>query len=414
MTKSIFDLDEFKPYRGAFDARQTELARRAAYYDGSIYSSVHWFVRGLPVALVTGVKMLYQPVARAVNVDAGIVPGGWKLDAAAAPLQPGVDRVLSWSRWDTEGVLYVHYGALYGEVVLRVADLRAQNRIVIAPTNPICVFLTPTSIYDRTPRLALVVERRTDENGAEFEYAEAIDALSIRTFKDGAPHGFDARPAEYANALGFVPFVSVPHIHNGGALGDCAFARAIPLLDEVNAMATDVGTIIRKHMKEPQWGIVGAEPGNVSKGADIWFVPAGGDFKVLVPEIDLAGMLSYLDRISKQLEKTMPELAFDELTSKQFVATPTVQLQLLELVLLVKRVRPNYDAGLVAALRMAGRAAAGMCRPCGSEDAAGSELAEIAALDDDALAFDANRPVLPIADVEIASDQRSEKEFRHE
>ncbi len=56
----------------------------------------------------------------------------------------------------------------------------------------------------------------------------------------------------------------------------------------------------------------------------------------------------------------------------------------MELILLIRRVRPNYDRGLERAARMAGRAARSM------------GLAEIAALDDPALRFDPARPVLPV------------------
>lgn len=384
MTKSIFELDEFKPHQNAFEARRDEFLKRESYFDGSVYSNVHWLVRGLPVALSHGVRALYSPLARAVNVDAGIVPGNWMLTESAQSLQDAVNQVFAWSRWATDGVLFVHFGALYGESVLRVADVRAAGEIRVIPTNPASVLLIASGVYDRACSMALVVETRDD-----YEYAEVVEPARVRTFKNGEPFGYDKREAEYQNVLGFVSFVSCPHLNNGRSVGDCAFSRAMTLLDEVNGLATDIRQIIGKHMKEPQWGVVGAEAGEVSREGDIWFLPGGGDFKVLVPAVDLAGILMYLDRLSKQLEKSMPELAFDELTSKELVATATVQLQLLELVLLIKRVRPNYDDALTRALRMAGRAA----RSMGLENLAG--------LDSDVLAFDARRPVLPIDAVGI-------------
>ena len=80
----------------------------------------------------------------------------------------------------------------------------------------------------------------------------------------------------------------------------------------------------------------------------------------------------------------MPELAFDDIKRKDQIATATLELQLMELVLKIKRIRPNYDQGLADALRLAGRAGSTM------------QLPGIAVLDSEQLSFDANRDVLPL------------------
>ncbi len=409
MTSSIFDLDEFKPYAREWRARQAQFARCRSYYDGSIYSDLRAWLPWLGPRLSARVRPLYLPLARAVNLDAGLVPGGWTLDARAVDLQPAVDRVLGWSEWVTEGVLYVRNGAILGHSGLKVSDLREQGRVVIKPLSPERFVLVPTGPYDRTPALAIVVELRRGPGGEQFEYAEVVSPETVRTFAGGEPVGFGGRPAEYANELGFVPFVEVRHIESGLAFGESTFESVTTLLDGVNELATDLGDIIRRHAA-PQWAIIGAEDtvptvkpaptvdgmpagGALSRGNDnVWLIPAGGDAKAMVAPVDIAGVLDFIREARDGVHAGLPELAFDELRKKDSVATATVELQLKELVIKIGLVRPNYDEGFVHALRMAGRAAATMARNGGGDRA----LHEIMALDSERLALDSGRDIIPL------------------
>jgi hypothetical protein len=264
-----------------------------------------------------------------------------------------------------------------------VADLRDQSKVIIKPCDPTRFMLVPKGQYDATPALALYIEYR-DVSGGLVEYAEAITDTSVRTFVDGVLAGVDGREPEYLNPLGFVPFVEVHHIRTGFALGECTYQKAIPLLDEVNQLASYLADIISKHV-EPQWAMMGVEPSDMVKSGDtVWFLPSGSDAKPLIAGVDIDGVLAFVKEIAGNVQGALPELAFDELRAKDQIATATIELQLMELTLKVKRTRPNYDDGLVKALRMAGRAAATM------------GLSEIALLDDEDLVFDAERPVIPL------------------
>lgn len=373
---SIFDLEEFKPYHARFSKRAARFAAMKAYYSGAVYGSLRKDLRLVMPRFYQGVKPLYLPLARAVDVDAGIIPGGWPLgpDATEAQ-QAAMETVFDWSDWPVYGVLFVHYGAQYGHTCLKVADLREARRVIISPVDPGCVLLANgQTIY---------VEMREDEAG-EYEYAEVTTPEIIRTFRNGEPFGFEGREPEYTNDLAFVPYVESRHIETGEPFGEPTFEKCIPMLDEVNQLASYLGDIIGKHA-EPQWAVIGAEAAELVKSGDqVWFLPAGGDAKPLVAPVDITGMLSFVQEIAKNVKDSLPELAFDELRSKTQIATATLELQLMELVLKVKRVRPNYDAALATALRMAGRAAAGM------------GIAEVGVLDDPGLRFDPERAVLPL------------------
>lgn len=383
MSDSIFDLDEFKPYLEAWNARQAEFAARASYYDGSVYNGVRDALGWLGPRLYKNIKPLYLPLARAVDVDAGIIPSGWAWpEDAPEAWQTARQQVFAWSSWNTKGVLYIHYGAIYGCSVLKVSDLRNQKQVVVSAINPACVLLTASGAYDSTPGQAIYVDQRSDTQG-DYEYAEVVTPELVRTFRDGVSYGFDGREAEYTNELNVVPFIEVRHIETGAALGECTYQKAIPMLDEVNELASYLSTIIKKHA-EPQWAVIGAEATDLEHSGDnVWFMPGASDLKIAVPGIDIAGVLAFVNQIAANVKESLPELSFDELKKGQ-IATATVELQLAELTLKVKRTRPNYDDGLIQALRMAGQAGQTM------------GLDSIAALNDPQLSFDNERPVLPM------------------
>ncbi len=122
--KSIFDLDEFKPLAEEWNARAEVFRKREAYYDGTSYQEALNGLAWLRPRASAAIRPLYLPLSRAVNVDAGIIPGGWALAPECKGLEGARDKVFSWSRWEQEGVLLVHYGAVYGCVGLQVVDLR--------------------------------------------------------------------------------------------------------------------------------------------------------------------------------------------------------------------------------------------------------------------------------------------------
>jgi hypothetical protein len=391
-TNSLFQLDEFKPYAADWHQRQKMLAYRKAYADGTIYASVRRRFQALgrlsPMLgprLYRGTKALFLMLSRAIHVDAGIIPGGWALpEATAGRYDTAIKQVFAWSDWARDGVLYVHHGAQYGLSGLKVMDIPDARRVQIAPLDPTTFMLVPRGTYDRTPRMAIIVEQRRNGAGELYQYAEVITPDMIRTFADGEPMGIDGRDPEYTNNLGRVPVVEVLHMHTGDPLGQSTAEDVFPLLDEVNELASYLGDIIRKHA-EAQWAVIGAEGSDLTKSGDnVWFVPQGGDVKALVAGIDIPGVLAFIQAIRDEVHGGLPELAFDELKHKANIATATLELQLMELVLKIKRTRPNYDHGLADALRMAGAAAVGMGLPA------------IAVLNDEALAFDENRPVLPL------------------
>jgi len=380
--KSIFEREEFKPLEAAWKNRLDKLQRRHDYYSGAVYERHKyrfgwWFGQ----RLYRGIRPLFLPFARAVEVDCGLIPGKWSFpDEAPEPWIEGRKQLWSWSEWATKGVLYVHYGSIFGVSGLKVADLRDRGQVIVAPVDPRRFMLVTNGAYDPTPAMSIYIEMRRGAEG-EYEYAEVITPQTITTYKAGEPFGFEGREASYTNELGFVPYVEVPHIETGEALGECTFQKAMRILDELNNLSSYLADIVEKHA-EPQYVASGVQKGDLKKGDNIWFAPEGSKIEAILADIDIDGVRGFIQQISDNVDRALPETAFDELRSKDQIATATLELQLQELVFKVKRTRPNYDAGLVRALRLAGQAAKQM------------GIGEVAVLDDDNLMLDDERPVL--------------------
>ncbi len=388
-----FSNSEFEQYASRWNTRLLELERRHGYYDGSVYANVlaqmggGWLANWLRNPLYKNIKPLYLPLSRAVDIDVGIIPADWSFAEDAPDAWTDATQIVyDWSKWVREGPLYVHYGATYGVSGLRVFDLRdTLNQVIIKPLDPTTFMLIRSSDY-LPVEMAFQIEQRLDDAGKSFEFAEVITPDTIATFKEGEPWGVGDREPVVKNELGFVPFVEIDHIKTGKALGDATYQKSIPLLNEVNELASYLADTIRKHT-EPQWAILGAEATDLEKSGDnVWFFNRP-DVKVqpIVPDVDISGVLEFVREIRDQVFSSLPELSFDELREKTTIATATLELQLAELVLKVKRMRPNYDGGLVEALRMAGVAGQSM------------GLGDITPLLDEALKLDAERPILPLS-----------------
>lgn len=386
--KSVFDRDEYKQYREAWETRLKELNLRASYYDGSVYRGTReGIIWSMGPRVAKEIKPLFLPLSRAVDIDAGLVPAGWEFDQEDSRYQTWAmarDALFDASKWDINGVLFVHFGAMYGVTGLRVSDVWEGNkRVMVIPANPTNFMIIPGQ-YGDPPVLAFWVEERT-EAGKGYEYAEVITPAEIMTFRNGVPFAFDGRESVFKNTQGAIPIFEATHLNDGTPLGECTYQKAIPMLDEVNTMATRLSTVIARNV-DPQWVTSGAEPTDLKRGSDyMWFLPEGADVKAAAPTIDIPGVLEFIREIRDGVKESLPELSFDDIKKAGQIATQTIELQLVDLVIKIKRVRPNYDRALTEAMKAAGRIAAQM------------GMSDLAVLDDPELILDTNREILPLS-----------------
>lgn len=379
--KSVFDLEEFKPYRQAFMARQSRFQRNWRYYKAESYDSpqVRSPMGQFVISRITdAVRPLFTPLARAVNLDVALIPGGWELAPNSTQHQTAVDTIFRASSWPVEGDMFVKYIAAMGEAALYVVDDREAKQLTMQALRPDSYLLVASGRYNQTPRLAIMLAASEGK-----EEATVIDPQRIRTFINGEPAGIDGRPPAYANALGYVPIAPCKN-DPGDGMGEPTFDDVIASLDQVNIQATHLANIIQKHV-EPQWAAFGAEAGDLEKSGDlVWFFPEGSDVKAILAAVDFEGVLAFIQDIKAEVKDGLPELSLSKLVGVERVAAATIELQMAEAVFKIRRMRKPVDLAVANALRLVGRAAAEMGRP------------DLAGLDDPTLDLNADRAVITL------------------
>jgi len=384
---SIFDLDEYKQYKATWEARQKVLKRRAAYHDGSIYDNASWrgVLSTIAPKLPKNIRAVFSPLAAAVDVDAGIIPAEWEFaDDAPEEWKTAREIVFDWSEWDVQSPLFVHYGAMLGVTGLRISDIQDDEKVVISAADPRKFMTIGSSIYSREPKMALWIEQQLDSDGEEYEYAEVHTPTEIQTYKNGELYSYEGRDAVTKNNIGRVCIIESKHIENGKPLSEPTFQKALRMLDEANGLLSDIADNIKNETSNVQWILFGVDPTNLTHGdGNIWFAPLDARVEALVPNVDLKGMIEFVRDLKVDIKDALPEKDFDELRRKDQIATDTLSIQLTELVLKIKRTRPNYDRALVTALQIAGRAAETM------------KLDKISVLNDSALKLNPKRAIIP-------------------
>lgn len=391
---TIFALPEFRPYQGRFTSRLATLLQYRRYYAGKQYDDSAF---KLAHKLYAETKSLLSFLARAVDLDVGIVPGvmaPWALAEGTPDAIVKAQKTLyEWSSWDTEGDSWLEDGATCGEAMIKIVPDLEVRQVKMQRLKPELCLLTKhfDPAVQATVDLALIVDRSaTDSEGKNYEYAEAITPSEVRTYWNGAPYGYAGNPDRYENPLGFVPVVRTQND------AECrpTFAKALPQVDSVNEMASYLGDVIGRHV-EPQWAAIGVEQGELVKGHNVWFAPAGAEFEALLAKLDIEGTLKFVQELKGETKSNLPELAFDDLRAKDQIATETLEVQLIELDVKIWKMRRRYDAGLVDAHMMAALAAIASGIP---------DLAVLLAPH----GFDWQRPVRPKSRLEQIREEEAE------
>ncbi|MBS4014016.1 MAG: phage portal protein [Bacteroidetes bacterium] len=387
--RSIWDLEEYKKYHTTFLRRVQELERRRAYYTGSVYETVKLSESYQP-EIYKGIKSLYLPLSFAVDVDAGIIPSGWKMDTEKVTEEQlsAFEIVKIASEFITKSVLFVHYGAMFGISGLKIVIENGQLPFLSA-IDPREFILIKDSLYAKSPDMSIFVT--TDNENREI--AEVITRTEVKNFVDGKLMSLNSKPEIYENEFGFIPYVEILHIETGETLGECTFQKVIPILDEVNKLATFLVKIIKRHA-EPKGHLISEDltevPNFDNSGDDIVVIPdLDAKLQFVAPTMDVQGILNTVKEFSKSIDDGLPETIFNKISDSSNVSQDTVAKKATPLTIKIQRCRPNYDAGLVRALRLIGRAA---------EVLGISELKSLSKLHDEA--FDAHREIIPLSDME--------------
>lgn len=395
--RSIFQLDEFKPYKSRYHTRRAMLLRQRRYVDGSIYDDSHF---KMAHKLYAQTKGLFSLLARAVEIDVALTPGmmgAWDLSEGATNAQRDAQATLyRWSEWATEGDDWLEDGATVGRNVIKIvpdgdAGVVRLQRVQTEQVLRIGRHLAPAT--GQMAPLALIVDPQAEDGtGERYEYAEAITPAEIRTYRNGAPWAYNEMGVDrWPNPLGVIPLV---HAQNDTG-GRPTWSKCGDQIVAVNELASYLNDIIGRHA-EPQWAFTGVDESEVVKSGDnVWTLPVGADVKAILATVDIPGTLEFVRELKLETKANLPELSFDDLRAKDQIATETLYVQLIELRAKVWKMRRRYDGALIGAHQMAAIAATiyGI-----------GELAPLL----DPHSMDAQRPVLPQSKLDRIREEEAE------
>jgi hypothetical protein len=332
MPNSLLDKKGFEYIKQQMQRRNNAYNVYQKYYEGIQYDDAA--IRRA-YALYAGVQEFYTLISRAVDVDVQLVPGGWQVTPPEA--QPTVDKVLEWSNWRLNGNLYVHYGALYGDVYLLVSN--DSTNPVIQPVNPKSVYLDD--------QVGIIIRNTVDRSGDQMEKAWLYTDEVWQYYIDGV------LLQSMRHNLGFIPMVYCQNKDVGANMGLNSFHNVISEVNAVNEMATILQEAIMRALNAIKV-VSGAQATELQAGPDqTYFLPMGASMDIKTGLVDVTGTLDFLKDIKQEVKQALPEFVFDSLRAPGLErpnSADALRLYAQELMTKIDRMRDSYDKALETAV----------------------------------------------------------------
>jgi hypothetical protein len=354
---SVFDtVADLQVYRDRWVQRCERYQLLRAYERGTVY---HDEKLRKALKLYAGIRQIFGPLRRAVNVDVALVPGNWQIDrgneddrrpAVPKPVADAVQQVRTWSGFRAAYGRAVRHGSVAGEFGLLVIDDQRARTVQIVPLRPDEV--VTGAFADGTP-FGLVIKCNLVDRGGVYEYAQLITPNTITTFRNGVQHDYDGGGAKRPNLQRTVTVVFSPYRAGEDGVGENTFAGTHELLDRVNDATSQALDVIQRN----------AEPLTVFSGVDeINFDADNNAIKMskpdakaytVAPNLVIDQALAVIEKVLGEFKNLLPQLIFDELRSRNDLAYDTVLTLCSELIWHIQEVRTHVDAAVEAAERLA-------------------------------------------------------------
>lgn len=400
---TAFREQNFVPLEQAeWDTPQARIGSRyplyQSYYDNVAYSSINVQSRTLKekYKLYKNIRGIYNPVARQNQLIVSHIYGGSidveHMTGGAIPIVTDNEAILDalrlifkWSRFGEQKSLYVRWGALLGDVFLKVVDDRAKEKVMAEVIHPNHVYdatfdsvgnITAAIIqYTRNVEPDLDNARPSGLYGfdiptfkakSSYLYTEKITKDKFETFRDGKPFAYYLDSAgkpvsEWDNEFGFVPLVMANHFNLGLKFGGNAYYNSLRKVDEVNHEASLLNDQIQKIIIPLLFASGVRDKKQIDVAAEkedqysiIYSPSKDAKLEAIVGQIDLEGALKNIQEMNRELERDMPELAFQSMRERNgdFTA-PGIRAGYSDAIGRIVDARGNYDHALVRALQMA-------------------------------------------------------------
>lgn len=305
--------------------------------------------------------------------DGKTVPSALPILTENEKLRPAIAQLWRNSRWASRKSITTLWGAVLGDVALRVMDDPRRRKVYLNITHPAMLEEVKLDDFGNVKSYVLSEMRYDEKDETEYAYREVAtrDGINVvyETFRDNAPYGFDDMPATWSEPYGFIPMVLIKHNDCGLNWGMSELFPLLSKVREADDLGSKVGDQIRKMVDAP-WLFSGIErprndvkarwkeatTGNPEPGREelpVFYGPTGSTATPLVAPLDLAAAIQHIEALQKEIERDCPELRSDLKTISGDASGRALRTARQDLDNKVKERRSGYDDALVRAQQMA-------------------------------------------------------------
>jgi hypothetical protein len=315
----------------------------------------------------------------ALDLDAGdgnTTPSALPIVTKNEKLRPAISKIWRWSNWQQQKDIVSLWGAVLGDVGLRVVDDVEREKVYIAPVHPGSIKDVSLDLYGNVKGYVIEEERPDPKNKSGKRMVTYTEIASrdggnviYKTLLNNTPYPWDGVNSEWEVPYGFVPFVMVKHNNIGLDFGWSELHPAQVKFREADDIASKLSDQIRKMVDAP-WLFIGvdkpksksettgtatstakAEPGREEVPA--FYSGAGADAKPLVAPLDIAATAGYLKDLVALIEHDYPELTLDLRNQTGDISGRALRLNRQPTENKVAQRRSGYDDAMVKLNQMA-------------------------------------------------------------
>ena len=332
-------------------------------------------------------KALRNPAGRVVEfyVDT-IMPGrldqGLPLATDNDNLRGAIEKLWNWSNWEQKKQVMIRWGAITGDVYIKVAQPVGKQRLYLELIDP--MFVSDRSVDERGYvtyiRIDVPVDRRNGDKVKQMTYTEVWDLeRGARIWTHDKSYEEDlvrlGEPdEEYPLStwgIDFIPFVHTKHIDIGHEYGIGAYQLQLEKMDELNIQATQLHKIMFRH-NNVTWALQANMSDSTGRPLPAPRIGAGGDdstvelsgetiiklpgFSTLVPMVPTLDYSAYLDAVGAQvdeLSEDLPEMLYYKIKQMSDMSGVAIRSVMTPAIKRADEARGNYESGLIRAQKMA-------------------------------------------------------------
>lgn len=363
-----------------WNSRQSRLFRYAlyeAFYNGIVYQSITIFAARYKFDnnLYKFIRSIYNVVFRIVEAYVSKVYGGQldfeDLSRGAIPITQGSDELKAaikqlWinSNWQTEKSKYVRYGAMLGDVALKIVDDPEKEKAYIEVIHPGKIKEAEFDNVNNVKAVTIEYYRFYPDGIKTYLYCEKIDKEQFQFFRDGQSYDYindtaNGPYSHYANPYGFVPMVIVKHKDMGQQWGANAYHTQLGKINELNDAASLLADQIRKAINVVWYyaGVRQADDIDISVDEKdqipAMYGPEGSQPFPMIANIDISAAESVItDGLQAELERDLPELSLHRLREGGHVTAPGVRASFSDAIDRFTEAQGMYDDGLIRIHKM--------------------------------------------------------------